>query len=400
MFKLGSIGISYLYNNLFSQLDDDDDEKSDDYLVNNFNRLKIIRKTLEQHGGIFSKIAQMLSYGELNSSVFTECQPYSKKETTEYLEKYIENGDKEYILDFNIYKSGSVGQVYIGEFKTNSEFKGKIAIKVQYIGLYEQTEKDINALNLLSNFLYSFTDVKEAIKDIKKKIYEELDYIIESENHNIMYNLWKDSDIYIPKVYTTLCTEKILITEFIDGDDLSIFINKSSQEEKNKISRDLVKFMFTNIYKHAIFYSDCHYGNIIIHKNCLSIIDFGCINYIDKKMLNSLKKLHRYLKEEDKDMVINVLIELDILNDNVSKESLEYAYNYFRLQYRPWIIEKEFEFTKEWFEEADKKNTKLMSEWKLPQNMVYFNKIPWGFYHILVSLNSKAEFYKIIDNII
>ena len=343
-------------------------------VINNGKRLHALRKTFEQHGGLFSKLAQMVSYEDKDCSVFSECKPFSKEKTVEYLREYMKTKN-DLTVDYNIFKSGSIGQVHIGNL--NNENKSKVAVKVQYIGLYEQIEDDIKVLNLLTTFLYSFADMKEAIKDIKRCVYEELDYNKETINHQLMYNLWKDTDIYIPKVYDSLSTNKVIVTEFLLGQNLNEFIANSTQESKNKIALDLIKFIFTNIYKNNLFYSDSHYGNIIIQDNdVLSIIDFGCINYLPIDMVASLKKLHNSLKTQNKKLFLKILIELNIINENVSEESKEYAYNYFKIQYTPWIIEEEFEFTDEWKLKSDEKNTLLLSEWKLPPNMVYFNKIP------------------------
>ena len=45
------------------------------------------------------------------------------------------------------------------------------------------------------------------------------------------------------------------------------------------------------------------------------------------------------------------------------------------------------------------KNTELMNEWLLPQDMVYFNKIPYGSYHIFTKLKLKGKFRQIFDQI-
>ena len=393
MYKIGSIGASLVYNLFIT----DDHHKEDNVVINNGKRLHALRKTFEQHGGLFSKLAQMVSYEDKDCSVFSECKPFSKEKTVEYLREYMKTKN-DLTVDYNIFKSGSIGQVHIGNL--NDENKSKVAVKVQYIGLYEQIEDDIKVLNLLTTFLYSFADMKEAIKDIKRCVYEELDYNKETINHQLMYNLWKDTDIYIPKVYDSLSTNKVIVTEFLSGQNLNEFIANSAQESKNKIALDLIKFIFTNIYKNNLFYSDSHYGNIIIQDNdVLSIIDFGCINYLPIDMVASLKKLHNSLKTQNKKLFFKILIELNIINENVSEESKEYAYNYFKIQYTPWIIEEEFEFTDEWKLKSDEKNTLLLSEWKLPPNMVYFNKIPHGLYHILQTLNAKGMFYKIFNDI-
>jgi ubiquinone biosynthesis protein len=391
MYKIGSIGASLVYNLFIT-----DDHKEDNVVINNGKRLHALRKTFEQHGGLFSKLAQMVSYEDKDCSVFSECKPFSKEKTVEYLREYMKTKN-DLTVDYNIFKSGSIGQVHVGNL--NDENK-KVAVKVQYIGLYEQIEDDIKVLNLLTTLLYSFADMKEAIKDIKRCVYEELDYNKETINHQLMYNLWKDTDIYIPKVYDSLSTNKVIVTEFLSGQNLNEFIANSTQESKNKIALDLIKFIFTNIYKNNLFYSDSHYGNIIIQDNdVLSIIDFGCINYLPIDMVTSLKKLHNSLKTKNKELFFKILIELNIINENVSEESKEYAYNYFKIQYTPWIVEEEFEFTQEWKLKSDEKNTLLLSEWKLPANMVYFNKIPHGLYHILQTLNAKGMFYKIFNDI-
>ena len=394
MLKIGSIGLSFMYNLITGNVEEKSDEKQDgnNTLQTNFKRLHVLRETLEQHGGLFSKVAQMLSYGDCNSSVFSECKPFSQDKTIQYIQNE-ENND--YTVNYDVYKSGSIGQVHIGTFKDGT----KIAIKVQYVGLAEQTESDIQALNILANFLYVFADVKDAIKEIKRKVTEELDYKHEAINHQIMYDNWKNTDIYIPKIYKYLCTKKILVTEFAEGYDLSHFVNNASQKSKNKIARDIVKFIFKNIYEYGIFYSDCHYGNLMIKDDNLIVLDFGCINEIDNKTLKSLKNLHLALKNEDKQFTLFILRELNIISLDVSQESQDYAYEYFRLQYTPWIIEDEFEFTQDWWNKSDYKDTKLMSEWTLPTNMVYFNKIPYGLYNILTALNAKGNFFEIINNI-
>ena len=116
-------------------------------------------------------------------------------------------------------------------------------------------------------------------------------------------------------------------------------------------------------------------------------------------MVKLLKKLHNALKYEDKILTLSILSQLNILGSDVSLKSLDYAYDYFRLQYTPWIIEDEFEFTQEWWKKSDYKYTKLMSELVLPTNMVYFNKIPYGLYNILTALNAKSNFFEIMNDI-
>lgn len=398
MLRTGRIGLSFMYNLLTGEKSENKNIEHDN-LLTNIHRLQALRKTLEQYGGLLSKVSQMLAYEDSNSSVFADCKPFSREKTKLYLKKYIKENNLDYEIDTEIHKSGSIGQVHIGYLK-NGE---KLAVKVQYEGLYDQTESDIEALSFLARFLYVFTDVREPVEDIGKKVYEELDYSQEVKNHLLIKSIWEDNkdnkNIYIPKIYQELCTDKILVTEFIDGTNLTTFISNSTQEERNSLGYNIVFFIFTNLFKHNIFYSDTHYGNVIVQKNKLCMIDFGCINYIEKEMMECFRSLYISLKNKDKDGTLKALSDLSIINETTSSFSKDYAYEYFLLQFTPWIVEEEFEFTSEWFKKFDHKNIKLISEWKLPKNMVYFNKIPYGLFHILTSLQASGSFYKIFNDI-
>ena len=104
MLKIGSIGLSFMYNLITGNVEEKSDEKQDcnNTLQTNFKRLHILRETLEQHGGLFSKVAQMLSYGDCNSSVFSECKPFSRDKTIQYIQNE-ENND--YTVNYDVYKT-------------------------------------------------------------------------------------------------------------------------------------------------------------------------------------------------------------------------------------------------------------------------------------------------------
>jgi predicted unusual protein kinase regulating ubiquinone biosynthesis (AarF/ABC1/UbiB family) len=212
--------------------------------------------------------------------------------------------------------------------------------------------------------------------DIKTKLHEELDYKIELSNQLYMDRLWfNDINIKIPKIIPELCNDKILGMHYIDADNLSYFINNSTQEEKNNIAKILIKFIFTNIYKHKIFYSDIHYGNFLIkNKEELYVMDFGCLIKLDDDLHSNLLNLHLSIINENIDLFYTILEKMKIMNESISEKSKIYLYEYFKLQYTPLICEN-FEFTEEWIKKSDYKDTELMKEWNLPPNIVYLNKI-------------------------
>jgi predicted unusual protein kinase regulating ubiquinone biosynthesis (AarF/ABC1/UbiB family) len=283
MLRSGSICASLLYKYLTTT--DDAIDKSDKY-QKNLLKVKVLSETFANYGGILSKISQMINYayGVHKSDVFSECKPVNQKKTRDFLESEMLEFDDDIIsYETSVYKSGSVGQVHKAIFKDNRE----IVIKVQYVGLKEIFDNDIYILDSIANYLFTDLNIKDAMKDIKKQLYEELDYRIEARNQTHMKELWKDDAfIKIPDLIPELCNEKILTMEYIAGvESLNDFLDRAAGEEIKHIGDLIIRFMFVNLFKHGLIYTDVHYGNFLIKdRKTLYILDFGSVHYIDKKV--------------------------------------------------------------------------------------------------------------------
>ena len=394
MIRSGSICASFLYKYLTSKNDIEEND-SGKKLIKKADKLKCLTETFQSYGGVLAKLTQILCSDEQNNQVFSDCKPFSQKETIEYFKKIYETDinffKNVHSVDFDVFKSGSVGQVHKAIYKKDGI--KDIVIKVQYSGLKEQVDSDLFILDTIIKYLYKFSDLSNAMVDIKTKLNEELDYKIELYNQQLISNIWKnDENINIPEVIPEISNDKILSMYFIDADSLTYFINNSTQEERNKIGKYIVEFIFINIFKHNIFYSDIHYGNFLIKDNKkLYVMDFGCLNFIKDDMLDNLKLIHKSILNDDVHSFYIAIENLGIIDANISIESKIYSYQYFKLQYTPWTS-KDFEFTEEWLQKSIYKDIDLMKEWNLPSNMVYLNKIPFGLFHILTKLKLKFDF--------
>ena len=398
MLRTGSICVSFIYNYLVSEMKT---TKTNDDLVRKSTKLKCLSNVFADSGGVLSKLSQLLSYeeGDLNNTVFSECKPFNEKQTREFIFNEITNNPeffKNVKMDLKGYKSGSVGIVYKGVYKNEKD----IVMKVQYVGLKKQFKTDISILNSIIHYLYD-SDLSVAMTDIEEKLYEELDYNNEKNNQQLMYNIWKNSDIKIAEIIEELCTDKLLTMNFIKGVSLPVFIANSTQDERNFIGAQIVRFIFTSMYKHNVFYSDIHYGNFIIENgNILHIVDFGSINKVDEALIQQLIDLHKSMYYDDKNTFYQIVEEIGILTDNITKESKDYMYDYFKLQYLPWISDNDFHFSNEYLCTAMVKNIELMKQWCLPPSMIHLNKIPHGLVHILNKLNTTVNFSELFNNIL
>jgi predicted unusual protein kinase regulating ubiquinone biosynthesis (AarF/ABC1/UbiB family) len=381
-------------------LSNNNEINENDILKAKNDKLKSLISVFNKYGGVLSKIAQIVSTDNENMNVFDDCKAYSQDETVNYLKNYY-NTNNNYItnisfVDFEIFKAGSVGQVH----KCVDVNNNKLILKVQYDGLYKQFEDDIYMLDKIASYLFNFINFYDSLIYIKQKLFEELDYKLEIKNHKMLYDLWSScDDIKIPLIRDELCDDKIICMEFIDGESLREFLLNSTQNQKNMIGYKIVKFIFTNLFKHNIFYSDIHYGNFIIKdKKILYITDFGCVHLMDIELIQKLKKIYKCIKTNNKNEFINVIKDLEIIKKDITEDSENYMFEYFKLQYEPWI-NPDFHFNNKWLEKSVSKKPELMSEWNLPCNLVYLNKICYGLYHILTKLNVHYNFTNLFEEL-
>jgi len=395
MLRTSSICTNFIYNYVvndceYNEEDTESEKKS--------KRLKHVLNELKSYGGVLSKMSQIISMNDSNSQVYSDCKPYSTKKTIEYFKKICQTDmyikDNVSSIDYNVFKSGSVGQIHKAVYN-----KSPIIFKVQYVGLLEQTMSDLKLVDFICSYVFNFSNMKNAIRDIKNKMNEELNYKIEASNHQLMIRIHRKSDyVKIPKIIPELCTDKMLCTEFVDGQNLSTFIEHSTDQQRHNIGVKIINFIFENIYTYGILYSDIHYGNFLIKNNNLYVVDFGCLTMLDEKLRTNLIKLHKSIINKNKKLFYSTVEDMGIINKNISQKSKQYIYTYFLLQYMPWTTNN-FEFNEDWLDTITDLDAELMEEWILPENMVYFNKIPHTLCYILTKLKLKGYFGCIFDKI-
>jgi len=407
MLRTGSICASFLYKYLSTNDNEEEDYVEDkdgdiDFKKKKF-KIKCLSDVFADCGGILSKISQIICMdcGDYENAVFSDCKPYNHEKTIDYLRKELNSEKfKDKILDFdyNVYKSGSIGQVH----KAKTIDGEDIVLKVQYYGLYEQFKIDIGILNTISNVLFYKEELKDVLFGVEKKIYQELDYIREIESHNKVYDLWKDDEtIKISGIINELCTDKIISLKYIDAESLISFVNNSTIEERNYIATKIGEFIFTTLFKYKLFYGDIHYGNFLVKdKTTLYVMDFGFISEIDDELLHNLKILYKSLYEEDDELFYAIVEDLGILNERITEdEDIKYMLKRFKLFLEPLICKGTFDYNNEWYKKicvSDKRS----EYWGLTNEILVFAKIPFGFLSMLVNMNVNINMSEIILKLI
>lgn len=190
------------------------------------------------------------------------------------------------------FAAGSFGQVYYGQLQTGQP----IIVKVLRPMVRELLKYDLKLLTTFSKtFLVKLNknmnmQIGDALKDFSAATLRETDYIHEAEFANELYEAYKGhKNIVIPKTYLELCTNNIIVQDYVDGISVAQIIRMHEQGVdparyvKEQLGSDIITQLqilgyesVMSVFRLRRIQGDPHPGNIrLMRNNKVGMIDFG-----------------------------------------------------------------------------------------------------------------------------
>jgi len=171
--------------------------------------------------------------------------------------------------------AASIGQVYRATLMDGR----RVAVKVQYPGVAAAVRADMQNLGLilrLAKRIAPGMDPKAIGDEIRERIHEELDYELEAQNQRTLARIFRGHPfIMIPEVVTSLSRERVLVTEYVEGQGFEE-LKALPQEERDRIGEILFRFYFGCNFRHHQFSGDPHPGNsMLLADGRVAFLDFG-----------------------------------------------------------------------------------------------------------------------------
>ena len=195
--------------------------------------------------------------------------------------------------------AASVAQVHKGTLKNGNE----VAIKILRPNIEQALFRDFKLFYGICNILEFFSanckrlSLKEIISTFAHSSLDEIDLRLEASNSEQLSENFIHYDFFdTPKIYWEYTTEKILVSEFIEGvridqiSDLKININI---EKLTKVASEI---FFYQTFRDGFFHGDLHPGNIFInHSGKIIAVDFGIMGRLNLNDRKFLAKLFNFL---------------------------------------------------------------------------------------------------------
>jgi ubiquinone biosynthesis protein len=294
--------------------------------VSRLTRYERIRLVLEELGPTFIKLGQLLStrpdlvppsLAEELTKLQDKVPPFPFAKAKEIIESELKQPLEAIFSSFeeSPIAAASLGQVHRARLKTGEE----VAVKIQRPNIKRTIEIDLEIMLYLAELLQrhiveaEWYDPVGIVKEFAKNITKELDYTLEATNiERFAKNFIGDATIYVPRVYRTYSTEKILTMEFINGIKISeIEKLKAAGYDCRLLARRGANLILKQVFEHNFFHGDPHPGNVfILPGNIICFLDYGMMGRIDEETKETLAQFVRAFVDKDVDGTSRWLLKL------------------------------------------------------------------------------------------
>lgn len=212
------------------------------------------------------------------------------------------------------FKSASIGQVHKAQLKDGR----LVVVKVKRPNIYNIMKTDTDNIKDIVRFLEKVgvdtgNSSEFVLNESIEYLLNEANYEQEIENAIRFRNEMKGVKwIKVPKVYKELCTENMIVMEYVESQKLTEITDP--RVNKKKICEALINSYVIQTMDKGFFHGDPHPGNLgFSPKGKLVFYDFGLIINISDELRNGFKELFGCIINKDTKGIVEVLVALKII---------------------------------------------------------------------------------------
>ena len=223
------------------------------------------------------------------------------------------------------FAAASIGQVHKATLASNGK---EVAVKVQYPGVRNSIDSDLNNLSLLltaSRLLPKGLYLDKTIANARTELGWECDYEREAEACIRFRQLLSEEQttFSVPEVYPEACGPDVLTSEFMHGKGVTK-IPDLTQAERDWIGTHVLRLCLRELMEWRFMQTDPNWTNFLYNRSAqkLELLDFGASRDFPAKFVEPYVELLIAAGKGDRETCRDRSIELGYLTGRESPEML------------------------------------------------------------------------------
>ena len=292
--------------------------------------------------------------------------------------------------------AASIGQVHRAVWSDGRA----VAVKVQYPGAGKALMGDLRQLGRVARVFSALSpglDVKPLLAELTERVAEELDYRLEATNQAAFAVAYDgDEGVLIPGVVAG--SERVIVTEWIDGVPLAQIIREGSQQQRDLAATQLARFLFSGPVLAGLLHADPHPGNFrLLEDGRLGVMDFGAVNRLPDGAPEPIGRLARLAIDGDADAVYAALREAGFIKPGIELDA-QAVLDYLRPLLDP-VATETFTFSRDWLRgqalrlgDPRSPAATLGRQLNLPPSYLLIHRVTMGTIGMLCQIGGTAPF--------
>jgi len=225
-------------------------------------------------------------------------------------------------IDSDPVGAASLAQVHRATRKSDG---AQLALKIQYPGVLEAIDADLNAvaqllrLTRLVNVGHGFD---EWLEEMRRLLKHEVNYVQEALTmEHFSSRLADDPIIRVPTLYPDFCTPRVLAMSFEQGLPVNApEVAALSQERRNQLGERYLRLFFQELFDWGELQTDPNFGNYRIRsqgeRDELVLLDFGAVMRFDESFLTLFKQMIRGAWNRDREQLLEGAYALQMVRED------------------------------------------------------------------------------------
>jgi len=234
-------------------------------------------------------------------------------------------------IDTEPLAAASLGQVHLAQRVRDNK---PLCIKIQYPGVADSIDSDLNTLNALLLFyrmLPAGYDPGGMLDEVREMLHREVDYQAELENMQWFgHELRFDSRYCVPEVFSEYSSARVITSSYEAGLAIdSPMVKALSQERRNRMGSAALELFLMEFFRWNRMQTDPNFGNYRVRldpegrQDRLVLLDFGAVRQYSPEFLEAYHEMVRGAFQGDKARLYQAAVALRFMPADVSSVTLD-----------------------------------------------------------------------------